>query len=89
MVDDGWEFGRLPFDCHHSGRTYENVGYQAGKYIRITNEIQDMYILKTEPIPDGWHRGMSKANRQHQSEACKGRKGTIAGKKCIINVETH
>ena len=88
MVDDGWEFGRLPFDCH-SSRTYENVGYQAGKYIRITNEIQDTYILKTEPIPDGWHRGMSEANKQHQSEACKGRKGTTTGRKCIINVKTQ
>lgn len=58
MIDDGWMFGRLPIDMH-SNRTYENAGYEAGKFIRITNELEDMYILKDDPIPDGWHRGMS------------------------------
>ena len=88
MIDDGWTFGRLPIDMH-SNRTYENAGYKAGKFIRITNELEDRYILKDDPIPDGWHRGMSQKNRQHQSEACIGRPGTTTGKKMIINDITH
>lgn len=87
MIHDGWEFGRLQCDCHKS-RSYENAGYEAGKYIRITNDIIDLYILKTDPIPDGFHRGMSIEHRHNQSKGCIGRPGTTTGKKMIINYIT-
>lgn len=80
MINDGWEFGRLPTD---------KCGYKAGKFIRITNDIEDKYISKDDIIPAGWRRGMSQKNKQHQSDACKGRKGTTTGKKCIINNNTQ
>lgn len=80
MINDGWEFGRLPTD---------KCGYKAGKYIRITNDILDKYILKDDPIPDGYHRGMSKIGKQNQSNACMGRPGTTTGKKMIINKTTN
>lgn len=84
MIQDGWEFGRLPFEQNRTPESYKNTGYEAGKYIRITNEVEDLYILKDDPIPEGYHRGMSLKNRQHQSQACIGRKGTTTGKLAIV-----
>lgn len=84
MIDEGWEFGRLPFKTQRSPESYANSGYEAGKYIRVTNDVEDRYILKDDPIPEGYHRGMSLTNRQHQSQACIGRKGTTTGKVAIV-----
>lgn len=64
------------------------IGYRKGKFIRVTNGIEDWYQLATEPIPEGCHRGMSDQHKLNQSKGCIGRKGTTTGKIAIFNIVT-